>query len=547
MPLPGNEPLPGAPIPAGSIPWPPPAIAGALPKLQEWAAWWGNDPDALAGQYRADGPAARNRPSQYRGGLQGAFARMFWGTPTPAGQTRAKLHLPIASDIATASADLLYAEEVKFTPEQGTPKAAVDRLEELLDAVSWSSFLVEQAEPASPLGGVYHRIVWDASLAPHPIVSVVHADLAWPEFQWGRLRAVTFWTDVHRRDNVVYRILERHETGQIEWGAYEGTQDKLGRRIPLPELARFGVPIPDVDEQSGISTGIPQLTAVYVPNIKPVRSAWRVDPNLSNLGRSDLDGIEPLLDAADETMTSWMRDLRLGAGRIIVPEWMLTPSTAEGRGSLFNINQEAFVGLNAAVNADEGLGQQLTVQQFALRTREHAETLSGVLAAAFRGAGYSQQTFGIAGEGEGMTTATEVNARESRSARTREKKTRYQVDALALTLDALLAVDREHFGGAWPVGVKAPRAAFPDVTRADPQTEAQTLSVLRAAEAVSIYTVVKRAQPDLDETAVALEVQRILDEQAAKTPIVPDLGALPSDPEQDQPADGQGAPGADQP
>ena len=79
-----------------------------------------------------------------------------------------------------------------------------------------------------------------------------------------------------------------------------------------------------------IETGIKRLTAVYVPNMLPNR-LYRG----SFLGRSDFSGVEGLMDALDECYTSWIRDLRLGRGRIIVPsEYASHDAQHEGAGRL---------------------------------------------------------------------------------------------------------------------------------------------------------------------------------------------------------------------
>ena len=64
-----------------------------------------------------------------------------------------------------------------------------------------------------------------------------------------------------------------------------------------------------------ISTGSPGLAVVYVPNQRP--SSWRNDPLGQHLGRSDLAGVESLMDALDEAYSSWMRDIRLGKARLL--------------------------------------------------------------------------------------------------------------------------------------------------------------------------------------------------------------------------------------
>src|SRR5690606_13784072 len=136
------------------------------------------------------------------------------------------------------------------------------------------------------------------------------ADAAVPEWRWKRLAAVTFWSILEQDGQRVVRHLERHERGRIVHQLYEGSADDLGRPIPLSEHPATEWAADVVNADSAIETGTQRLTAAYVPNVRPSR-AWRGVPQLAPLGRSDFDGIEGLLDALDETYTSWMRDVRL--------------------------------------------------------------------------------------------------------------------------------------------------------------------------------------------------------------------------------------------
>ena len=282
MPLPDNP-------DAGGLAWPPAALAGITPKLQEWSAWYGGDTHTLTRQYggfNATSPAVRARPSQFAGGVQGVVARMFWGAPQAAGQARTKLHMPVAADIATASADLLFSEALKVTlPDEAT--AGEERLQQLLDGNLWDSLLLEQAELSSALGGVYLRVVIDREVEPdHPIADVVHADAAWPEFAYGRLRAVTFWQVIGRDGQKVQRLLERHElingAGRVEYGLYEGTEDRLGRRVDFGGAEATANL--QVDADSSVPTLWDKLTAVYVPNMAQT-GCGDADPVGRDLGR----------------------------------------------------------------------------------------------------------------------------------------------------------------------------------------------------------------------------------------------------------------------
>lgn len=60
----------------------------------------------------------------------------------------------------------------------------------------------------------------------------------------------------------------------------------------------------------------------------------------------------------------------------------------------------------------------------------------------------------------------------------------------------------------------------------DPQSVAQTLSLLQQAQAVSTDTKVRTLHPDWDDVAVAEEVERILTETGAAVPDLIQAGTL---------------------
>ncbi len=514
-------------LPTSDTVWPPRALADISPKLEEWAAWYSGGADDLSraygiGDYGQVRPLAQVRPSQFAGGIVGRAARWFWGQPTTAGQQRSKLHIPMAADIATASADLLFSEVPELTFDEGVDQT---RLDLILDGNNWSSLLPEAAEVCSALGGVYLRTTWDAEVAAYPLITTMHADQAYPEFRFGRLWAVTFWQILEQHDQTFIRHLERHERGRIEHGLFEGTSDRLGRRIPITEHpATADI---SVDEESGISTGFEGLTAVYVPNVLPNRK-WRTHVVGANLGRADYDGVEPLMDALDETWTSWMRDIRLGKGRIIAPQHMLT-SNGPGEGATLDLDQEVFVGVNAPPTEDGGMG--LTVQQFAIRTAEHESTALNLVRQIVASSGYSASTFGMAQDA--AMTATESDSRDRKSNVTREKKTRYWDNAIADLVEALTAIDVSVFGQGARL---RPTVEFAASVQPSQRETAETLDMLRRAKASSTKTIVQTLHPDWDEEAVDAEVALIVAEEGLA---VPDLGPLPGDPElPGLPADG---------
>lgn len=502
--------------------WPPKSLGPLYDQIAVHDAWWAGDPKRLHEVYsqgtlteRWHTPSRRRRnqtPTQR--------ASMFWARNTVSGRVR--LHVPAAADIATTSADLLFAEPPQLLipaaheqKAEGDAKLLQDRLAEIVDVNGLINVLLEAAEIGGALGGVYLRATWDRDLADVPLLTVEHADRVVPEFAYGRfLRAATIWREVGRDGMTVWRHLERHEPGVILHGLYEGTAEKLGRKVELaahPATADLSV-----SEGDAVDTGIDGLTVGYVPNMRPNRRMRR-DAH----GRSDLDGVETLLDALDETYSSWLRDIRLGKARVAVPQGAMTNHGA-GQGASFDDDREVFTELSL-LQMDGSKGQ-LTPIEFKLRTEEHAETARDLFSKIVTTAGYSGRSFGLHDGGTGAVTATEVHASERRSFVTRGKKVGYWKPELARIATVLLQLDRVHFAGKVPEDVQV---EWPDGVEENPKHQAETLDLLHRAEAVSIDTKVRMLHPEWDEDRVTAEVQAIQAEAGVAVPDPMQAGDIP--------------------
>jgi hypothetical protein len=510
--------------------WPPATFAPVTDRLRTWDAWYCGDPDVLSavysGQVGAGDPGDTGFFASQQGGwvhrVNRAFQRWFWGRPTTGGQPRTKLHVPLASDIATTSANLLFSEPPKLLVPGESDDTGPSPTQQRLDAYVESGLqatLLEAAEMAAALGGVYLRVCWDSEQTSMPWLSPVPMDQAVPEWAWGRLNAVTFWRVLPGGgQGRVLRHLERHEVGYIYHGLYDGTADQLGMRIPLTDHPATAGLAQDLGEAGDvIATGIPRLTAVYVPNMRPNR-LWRGVPEAGPLGRADIAGSEPLLDALDETYTSWMRDVRLAKARIIVPQSMLQ-SEGMGQSVSWDADREVYAPLNILDRGDA----TLTLSQFAIRVAEHRDTAQDLTEQIFRGAGYSSQTFGE--HGQAAMTATEAVARERQSFTTRGRKILYWRPGLMDAVETLLMVDRAVYRTA--VDVIAPIIEFADSVAEDPQTIATTVNLLAQAEAASIETRVRIVNPDWDDARVKDEVQDIMSEAGRAVADPTQLGAEP--------------------
>ncbi|WP_309029122.1 phage portal protein [Streptomyces alfalfae] len=519
------------PLPSEGTAWPPidPAIRS---DMEDWAAWFSANPDRLAYRYSNRhrdsaryGPA-HNRPSQYRGGVVGRMARWFWGEPTPLGEKRANLHMPLARDIARTSSDLLYSEPPALKVEHtGTQEV----LEGLLNT-GLKRTLIAAGAAGSALGGAYLRNVWDTDISPLPWIGRVRADNAIPEFAHGeKLRAVTFWTVLEIDGQKVVRHLERHEPGYVLHGVYEGTTDHLGKPRALTDFAATK----DLPPVRQLPAGMEKrLLVAYVPNTMDAPD-WDDLPGAAGLGTSDFQGAETFLSAIDETYTSWMRDIRLARSRIIVPSGYLQ-SNGPGAGALWE-DREVF----AAMNIPPTEKQEITLNQFVIRHEEHRATIEELAGKTVRNAGYSGGTFGDDSDGPAVT-ATEIKARSARSMGTRARKSELAMPGIAdITESHLMLLASGLFHGAPSVEVQRPNVEFQDSVQDDIKTLAETSALMRQAEAASTDTLVALLHPDWDEDRRRAEVDGILAEsgRAVSDPV---LTGAEGDADAGFPSDGGG-------
>lgn len=546
------------PLPdGGSTPWPPEDCKSHLDDCRAWAAWWSGDVTELMATSGLDDVDGITKERRFNMGP--TARRRFWqrrNTPQDATSAVRAVHAPLAADIAETSADLLFGEPPDLTvesPPMPPPNlgpapdpivdpagfATFDAQKQLLDADHatavtkqreqdatvqsaveqvveetqlWSR-LLEGAESCSAVGGVYLRPAWDTGLAQHPLSSVVDQTHAVPDFKWGRLVAVTFWEEVLREGGKVWRHLERHEPAVILHGLYQGTADLLGDKVGLeahPSTAGFldTVPLP---------AGLPRdLIVTYVPNVLPNRH-HRSQP----VGRADISGSESFLDALDETWSSWMRDLRLGQAKLIVPDEFLTPAGLRpNEGRTLDLDRELFTGLSIA--EIEKISDPIKLIQPDLRVEAHAETMMKLVGAIVSAAGYSPQTFGLEIEGQ-AESGTALRIREKKTLQTRRRKQGYWTPAIVDHVENLMALDAALFSGPAPV---RPRVDWPDLTD-DPAERATTTAAWHTAQAVSLWERVKARNPHWDEQQIQAEVDRIEGEKAAAMPM---LDLPPTDP-----------------
>lgn len=454
---------------------------------QEHNAWHAGDPAILRKVY-ADVPQDY-RPRRY----------MFW---TRKGATelqidRHQLHVPLAGDIAQTSADLLFSEPPNFViNDKDAAESDVlntqDNFDDLIRKCGLKNKLLEAGETSSALGGVFLRLVWNTEFMSNPTVQVVSPDRAIATFMYGQLVAVGYVTEYESPDGQnFYRHIEHHEDGLIHHALYEGTKTNIGTRVSLDRLAETA------DLEDEIRLPFDSLASVYVPNQRPLRRLKGYE-----YGRSDYDGVEGLFDAIDEAYTSWMRDVRLGKSRIIVPTEYLE-RRGRGRGAAFDVDAEVFTGLEIDPNFQ---GKSIEPVQFQIRHEEHKTTVMELIDRAVTAAGYSPQSFGINIEGR-AESGTALKLRERKSFTTQGKKQRYWTQPLEEILEKLQILDVEIFGKQYkPLKL---RIEWQDAVQQDVRESATVIESLHRAQAASLETKVRLLNPELTEEEVAEEVLKI--------------------------------------
>lgn len=531
-------------LPENKAAWPPASETGRYGRMAVNSTWYGGDPTALANLY-ADGTDGE----KYRSGMRYYIERIaswFWATNDPSAPDD-KVHLPVAQDIATMSSEVLFGEEVAFEVQADPTWVPGDdgtysddqtriieqtqkRLDTLLDGMDFQSTLLAAAETAVPLGSVGLRMAWDKRLGmTQPVISRVDADHVVAEYEFGMLKAVTFWEIVSREnggETVIYH-LERHEPGRVLHGLYRGVVGNLGMAIPLTEHASTAPYADLVDEEGAIATGIDGLLAESIPNMLP-------DPldRGNEAGRSDFTpGVLSLFDAIDRTVTSLMRDIADGRSRLLIADYMMQ-GRGVGKGVEFAEDQHLFVRLKREPGENGG-DAPIDQVQFKIRVDEHLRTLDFLQRKVIETCGYNVDAE-VGEQGDAMT-ATEYSGRAKKTARTRDKKLRYwrRIERL---LETLLKVDAAIFtSGVTPLPVKM---IVPDMMQPTTLELANTAKVLREAKAASTRVIVEMmnlvGEDMIDEEVAAIEGAEA-DPSTVGLPGAPDQpGApLPDEPEDD--------------
>ncbi len=544
-------------------PWPPPRLAVVLPKMREWSAWLGGDPVQLASVYGGDAGTAALRaiaPSK-RTILSGLRDRMFWGnrpqtTDQPAPH---RVHIPLAPDLATASATLMFGSPPTVTAPGDTSGVVAETMTHLIEERALWETCTSAFTVGAGLGGTYLRASWDPTIQGGAFLSYVDADQASPVFgPYGDLVEVTFHrvleaTSTHQV--TVYRHFERHylSTGETVWGGvvqpvgtglvehtlWVGTHDNVGRQTTFdkhPDMFGFAAYPGAEPFRLTVTTGSPGLAVEYVKN-KAEQLAWRHDPVGSRLGRSDFDQLEPSFDMHDRLWSYLAREFDLTKARAFVPSSLLR-SLGPGAGASFDMDREFFTPLEIPPAMGATLDQQMSLSNFPIRVDEHINAIKEIQQSILRDAGYSARTFGEDENGSAMT-ATEVIDRNSRSGQTRNTKCNLAGPAIRRVLVKVMQINQTLLG-VGQANTDDLTLTWPQSDTDTPQNRATTVEMLDRAGAISLWMKLTIAHPGVDQDDLLLEYRRIRAEGMANPDQVGGVAVLdPFNPDADPVAEAE--------
>ena len=428
---------------------------------------------------------------------------MFW-----ARQGKCRVHVPVAADIASTSADLLFSEEPNFTTKdidtEETENNQQKRLDELLYKNNVFGKLNEAAESCAAVGDVYLKLNYMEDTLDYPVLSVIQGDSAWPEFLFGILQGIHFFSVINRdpQTKAVTRMYELYQPGKITMAVFiGGTDTELGSEAPESELSKYGF-------KRENKTPVEDMLAVHIPNMKPNRR-YRDEYK----GRSDFDELRDMMDELDETYSSWLRDIRLAKARLIVPaEYLRRKPSDVMDASLLSTGKYEFdedVETLVALDIDPDKGQMtITPSQFAIRSSEHLATCTDILRNIYATAGYSPQSFGLDINGLAQS-GTALHIREKKSYNTRGKKQTYWKSPLEYIITAMVHLDAAIYKDKGSDADDEVKVKFADSMANDITTMSSAVQMLNAANSASIETRVTMLHPDWTKKQIMRETQRL--------------------------------------
>ena len=413
------------------------------------------------------------------------------------------IHVPVANDIAETSSAFLFGETplIRFNSDSEDMKESQSILDKMLTDSGFYQRLVEAAEVASAIGGVYLKIAWDSEVSEYPIPMVVQCEQAFPKFKFGRLECVDLVYEVANDGSTVYRLVETIKKGEITNTLYKGSSDNLGHKCSLKDCEATQ----DLEETVDTAD---VMTCFYVPNMLPNKLNRQ-----SPMGRSDYQGQETLMDALDEVFSAWMVDIQIARGKIHVPSGYVKQIGENGK-TKFNIDTMMYEELDVDPTM---MTNPIEATQFEIRSEQFEKTCLNLLDRIITSAGYSPQSFGlnIAGRAE---SGTALNVRERKSFSTTSKKQAYWEPAIKGFVKSMLAIYNTFLGGKLVNDLEV-NVEFMDSVSNNLTEVSNSVKTLSDAKAASTETKVRMVHPEWTNNQVQEEVERILNDEQAGMPM----------------------------
>lgn len=412
--------------------------------------------------------------------------------------------LPLAYNLCRASADLLVGTAPTITLPAGAEHQAHDYLDHLVSSDKFSADLHAAMISCAAYGWVFARVTWDNSVDAHPWIDFVDADQAIAHWSFGRIDSVTFceeYADPAGKEQVVFRLLEQHKPGLIEYRLFKGTHSNIGSLQPLNALEETAHLLDVVDDNSCVQTGTQLLTAVPILN-RDGNPNWRRFPQLKRMGYSDISMGGSIWAAANRVWSQTLYEIDAARSRLLVSEELLNPGLP-GQGQSFDWGRDVFR-ISQSGNADSD--GRIEPVQFALRIDDFRQALDLVESQALAAVGLSAITMGKDTSGTSVT-ATEIRAKSTATLNTAHGKGRMLRAGLSQILTAAVQVDSAlHDYRADDALVQI---ALADVVQDTELDRTKAVMNLRSARAASTRYLVQRLHPEWSEQQVDEEVSAI--------------------------------------
>ena len=464
-------------------------------KMKEHSTWYSGEAELLANFY-FDNDLQNYLMLNY--GTRNS--NKFWARQIK-NQSDFFIHVPVANDISETSSAFLFGESpiIRFGSDSEGMKDNQKQLDDMLTKSGFFKKIIEGAEVASAIGGVYMKVAWDSELSEWPIPVIAQCEQAFPEFRFGKLVRVTLVYEVSNDGSTVYRLAETISKGKIENVLYKGSADNLGSKCSLGEC----------DATKGMKQSVDTadvMTCVYIPNLLPNKLDRQ-----SPMGRSDYQGQETLMDALDEVFSAWMVDVQIARGKLHVPSGYV--KELEGGKKKYNIDTMMYEELDVDPTS---MTDPIKATQFEIRSQQFEQTCLNLLDRIITSAGYSPQSFGlnIAGRAE---SGTALNVRERKSFATTNKKQSYWEDGLKDFIKAMCTIKQAFLGGSFTCELDV-NIAFSDGISNNLSEVSNSVKTLSDAKAISTDTKVRMVHPEWTDEQVEQEVERILNDESVGMP-----------------------------